>query len=185
MKRKKGTRGAGRKPRELGTLADVRAVLPNVFIGPGRPTLYSPAVVDKICAGLEQGLTLRKVCTDDPALPAKTTVTDWMRDKPEVMARISKARQLGAFAMVDDAQERAVNVRLKDEVPAARLAAEVLLKIAGYHNQAAFGDRKLVQQSIDMNVRHDLGGLTREQREALLNLLGGVIDATPEERGTQ
>lgn len=150
---------------------------------PVRPLLYSDAIIDEICDALADGVPLRKWCNEDVAKrPAARTIRRWALERPEVNLRIKQARDWGSHAMADRAQERGTQEGLqKDDVPAARLAVETLLKLAAAHNPQTYGDRKLVQSSVDMNVRHDLGGLTREQRDVLLDLLENVmIDVTPQ-----
>jgi hypothetical protein len=49
---------------------------------PGRPSLYSQALAEKICEALASGLTLKEVLAADD-MPAERTVHTWRKDKPD------------------------------------------------------------------------------------------------------
>lgn len=44
---------------------------------PGRPTIYTRTILNKICARIEVGESLRSICLDD-AMPARSTVHRWL-----------------------------------------------------------------------------------------------------------
>lgn len=56
------------------------------------------AVIDKICARLATGETLRSICRDE-TMPAFATVYLWMENDPAIDARIARARELGEEAI--------------------------------------------------------------------------------------
>ena len=47
----------------------------------GRPTMYSGKIVDKICAEIALGRSLRSICLDE-SMPDLTTVYEWLRIYP-------------------------------------------------------------------------------------------------------
>ena len=70
----------------------------------GRPSIYNQELAAKICERLIYGEGLRAICRDD-AMPALSTVVDWVKDKPEFSAQYARARELQAELMLDDILE--------------------------------------------------------------------------------
>lgn len=60
----------------------------------GRPSLYSPELLEEIAARLSSGEPLAKICRD-PGMPAARTVRDWIAQKENVSAAIAHAREEG------------------------------------------------------------------------------------------
>jgi hypothetical protein len=79
----------------------------------GRPTIYTPALRDAICARLAAGQTLRAVCRDDD-MPVRSTVHEWIiKDIGKVMEgekvveegfsyHYALAREIGAEEIHDE-----------------------------------------------------------------------------------
>jgi hypothetical protein len=60
-----------------------------------RPTVYDPAIADRICERLAGGENLRRFCIW-PDWPTKRTVQQWAKEQPEFgvkMRRILRTRQ--------------------------------------------------------------------------------------------
>lgn len=72
----------------------------------GRPTDYSQETADKICEGLETGLSLRKVC-ESPDMPDKATVLRWVAKHPEFRDQYAQAREIGVEVRFDELEELA------------------------------------------------------------------------------
>ncbi len=72
----------------------------------GRPSLYTEALVAKICRRLAEGETLRAICRDE-AMPDKATVLRWLGDKTKADFRdqCAHAREMQADALFDEALE--------------------------------------------------------------------------------
>ncbi len=70
----------------------------------GRPSLYTKALVAKICCRLAEGETLRAICRD-PAMPDKATVLRWLGDGEKAAFRdqYAHAREMQADALFDEA----------------------------------------------------------------------------------
>ena len=67
----------------------------------GRPTKYSQALADNICAQLADGTSLRTVCLADD-MPDKSTVFQWLREKPEFSDQYARAKEESADALVEE-----------------------------------------------------------------------------------
>lgn len=68
----------------------------------GRPSVYTKAMGDKICARLATGETLRSICRDD-GFPPESTVRQWALDNVQgFYAQYVRARDIGLDAMADE-----------------------------------------------------------------------------------
>lgn len=67
----------------------------------GRPSTYSEEIAERICARLAEGRSLRSICKDSDA-PGLSTVTAWVRTRPEFQARYALAREAQADALADE-----------------------------------------------------------------------------------
>ena len=64
----------------------------------GRPSLYSLALGQKICARLAKGEPLAQICRDE-GMPGVQTVSDWKDRHPEFSVMIVRAREEGFDAL--------------------------------------------------------------------------------------
>jgi hypothetical protein len=67
---------------------------------PGRPSLYTPALLEEIYLRLSQGEPLRTLCRD-PAMPSRSTLQAWGGRRPDVARTLDLAAQNAAFAEAD------------------------------------------------------------------------------------
>lgn len=67
----------------------------------GRPSSYTPEIVDRICAELACGKSLRSVCKADD-MPGLETIFRWMREKPDFREQYAKAKSESADALVEE-----------------------------------------------------------------------------------
>ncbi|ANK84767.1 MULTISPECIES: hypothetical protein [unclassified Rhizobium] len=76
----------------------------------GRPTKFSQALAEKICARIADRESLRSICRDED-MPAKSTVLSWLADeeKASFRARYALAREIMADSFVDEMVEIADN----------------------------------------------------------------------------
>lgn len=70
----------------------------------GRPSKFTQALADRICARLAAGETLRAVCRDD-GMPAPQTVLRWTAKSDVFAEQYAKARETGYRLMADDLTE--------------------------------------------------------------------------------
>lgn len=62
--------------------------------GRGRPSLYSPEVVERLCGRLANAESLRSICRDS-GMPGLRTVLGWVVTKPEFRRQYDLAREIG------------------------------------------------------------------------------------------
>lgn len=74
----------------------------------GRPSSFTQAVGDRICARIAAGEALRTVCRDDD-MPAASTVFGWLAGSDEAlkpfMEQYARSRKIQADALVDELLE--------------------------------------------------------------------------------
>lgn len=68
---------------------------------PGRPSIFSQNLADKICARLAIGESARTVCADD-GMPALASLFKWLRENKEFSEQYARAKQESADAMAED-----------------------------------------------------------------------------------
>lgn len=71
----------------------------------GRPSSYTKAVGDAICARLAEGESLRSICRDD-GMPERKTVAKWATDNVEGFGfQYARAREMGLDVLAEEAVE--------------------------------------------------------------------------------
>lgn len=119
----------------------------------GRPSTYSPEVVDAICERLSAGEPLAAICRDE-GMPAARTVRDWEAQRPDVAAAIARAREEGEDVMaadclaiaddgrrdytVDDEGHKTVD---HDHIQRSKLRIETRLKLLAKFNPKRWADK--------------------------------------------
>ncbi len=122
----------------------------------GRPSKYTPAIVDAICARLSEGEPLAQICRDD-GMPDPATVWRWSEAREDVSQGIARARLLGFDAIAADALRIADTCRLgekiktvqgvetervtSDMVDRARLQVDTRLKLLAKWDPKRYGER--------------------------------------------
>ncbi|MBX5048773.1 terminase small subunit-like protein [Rhizobium lentis] len=76
----------------------------------GRPSKFSQALAERICARIADRESLRSICRDED-MPSKSTVLSWLadEDKAAFRARYALAREIMADSFVDEMVEIADN----------------------------------------------------------------------------
>jgi len=72
----------------------------------GRPSLYTPEIVEAICNDLAHGKSLVKIC-ELPGMPCYATVANWLADKskPDFLEKYARAREAQADYLFDEIVE--------------------------------------------------------------------------------
>lgn len=120
----------------------------------GRPTLYTPELVDSICDEIAGGRSLKSICEDDE-MPDKATVFRWIGKHPEFRDKYARACEERTYAMAEEALEIAddsgVDVSVDDEghytvngeaINRARLRIDTRKWFVSKMNPKKFGDRQ-------------------------------------------
>jgi hypothetical protein len=143
----------------------------------GRPTLYTPELIEVIAERLSNGEPMAAICRDE-GMPAYRTVKDWMDSKPEVSAAIACAREegfdviaAGTLEIADDSRndyierladegdERAAEARVNSEhIQRSKLRIETRLKLLAKWDPKRYGER--------IALEHDVSGNLADQMKA-------------------
>ena len=70
----------------------------------GRPTIYSPELVEAICTAIASGTSLRKICKQ-PGMPDLVTIITWRAKYPEFLKRYEEARKVANEVMREEITE--------------------------------------------------------------------------------
>ena len=124
----------------------------------GRPSKYTPELVEAICDRLAKGEPLAQICRDD-GMPDPSTVWDWRKKHPEVSQAIAHARDVGfdaiadeCFAIADDSRNDWMDRKAEEgdekalqfngeHVQRAKLRIETRLKLLAKWDPKRYGDR--------------------------------------------
>jgi len=156
----------------------------------GRPSTYTPATAELICARLADGETLSDVCRT-PGMPSRQCVHQWRMRMPAFNDLYYRARLIGMESMSDDtltiADDDTLDM-LPDGAPnptavnRARLQVHARHFLMGKLARHVYGDRIEVEHSGHIEHTVTLSDRERMRRLALFMLedrdQGQTIDST-------
>lgn len=148
----------------------------------GRPTKYTRAIADEICARISDGQSLNSACESDERFPAASTFRQWVIDDVDgIAARSARAYDIGHDAIADDC----LRIADTEEDPhRARIRVDTRLRLLGKWSRK-YADR-VTQEITGANggpVRFAGGrsGATVEQLKAVV----AFVRAEREKQGTK
>jgi hypothetical protein len=119
----------------------------------GRPSKYTPEVVEKICERLSKGEPLAAICRDED-MPSVTTMWQWEQNYPIVSESIARARSEGEDFMAADclniADDNGQDIRYSSEgfpstdhdvIQRAKLRIDTRLKLLAKWNPKKWGEK--------------------------------------------
>lgn len=179
----------------------------NVMVKIGRPSDFTPELLEEICERLAVGEPLAVICRDE-RMPCDGTVRNWARGDTSVSDAIADARARGFDHMAADclviADDRSNDVLLvgseenkyevcnTEFVQRAKLRIDTRLKLLAKWDPKRYGDLRRVEMTAEIQVEShqtvDVASLSYEQRTALrdaleASLARGALDVTPREDG--
>ena len=141
----------------------------------GRPSKYTPEIVEEICERLSKGEPLAQICRSD-GMPHPTTVRDWMAAMTDVSLAIAQARENGedviaaeCLLIADTPQEgvevttseKGVFEKRGDMLGHRKLQIETRLKLLAKWNPKKWGE-KVDVTSKDEKIEGGTLHITRE-----------------------
>jgi hypothetical protein len=139
----------------------------------GRPSKYTPELVEEICERISKGEPLRQICRDEH-MPHWTAVYDWMRKQESFAIRIADARELGEEAIAQECLEIAnsplmgeettikdnggIETKRSDMLGHRKLQIETRLKLLAKWNPKKWGDRQHVEHSGKLGLESLIAG---------------------------
>lgn len=138
----------------------------------GRPSKYSPAVIEAICERLSRGEPLAVICRDE-GMPAYGTVRNWMDAMPEVFAAIARARESGEDYLAAECIEIAntpcigeeleldesgvvVKTKRGDMLGHRKLQIDTRLKLLAKWNPKKWGDKQTIEHDVVGNLADEM-----------------------------
>lgn len=109
----------------------------------GRPTSYTRALADRICADLSLGKSLRKICADED-IPHQVTVIRWLQhqDRDDFRIQYARAREAQADFHADEMIDIADDVTATSEsVAKAKLQIDTRKWTAAKMRPKKYGER--------------------------------------------
>lgn len=106
-----------------------------------RPSIYTPEIIEELCAGLADGIPLAQLCRQE-GMPAYITVWTWMRDMPEVNKAIACAREAGEDVIATNTRLTARGIgESTHDVQRDKLIIDTDLKLLAKWNPKKYGDK--------------------------------------------
>ncbi len=133
----------------------------------GRPTKYNDELAAEICARIEAGETLSRICDGQDStgqdMPHRGTINDWAANLPHFASDLARARSRSGSALADNAQD--IVDRLHDDqaglnlvqVRVGEVRAKLRLELAKSYDRDQYGDKR--QVSGEITVAHTVGGI--------------------------
>jgi hypothetical protein len=155
----------------------------------GRPSLYTVALGQSICARLSKGEPLAQICRDE-GMPAVRTVSLWKESHPEFSADFARARDegydsiaAGCLEIADDSRNdfvtklgedgEEVGARFDAEhVQRSKLRIETRLKLLAKWDPRRYGEKLAIGGDPDAPAIKTESSITVTAEEAYKKMLG-------------
>ena len=123
----------------------------------GRPSDYTQEFADIICERIANGMSLRKVCAEDAALPDRSTVLRWLaKDEHEAFrgqyARAQDERADFYFEQTMEISDDAGTDR--DDIAKARLRVDTRKWVCARMNPKKYSDKLSIDTKVSV-TRHE------------------------------
>jgi hypothetical protein len=124
----------------------------------GRPTKFTPEIMEEIFVRLTEGEPLRQICRDEH-IPAWRTIYSWLAADETLSARFAHARELGMDAIFEDAlhiadtplyghksteSDKGAYVTTEDMLGHRKLQIETRFKMLSKWNPKKYGDKQII-----------------------------------------
>lgn len=136
----------------------------------GRPTLYEPEIVDRICKTIASGVSLKAVSLMDWA-PCEDTIYEWRVRHPEFSECLARARRMSADHLADQCIPLVDGVETDSDYGAARVSKareQVGIRrwLASCLDRDTYGERPpQVNVQVNPTVVAAFGSMSRVQGE--------------------
>lgn len=128
-----------------------------------RPSTYSTALAEAICARIEAGEPLAAICRERE-MPGVRTILQWADEKEEFQALYTRARDAQGEHLDAEINRIAKTAVDKDSAAAARVQIQALIWRASKMAPKRYGD------AVNLNVEHsfDLAAVLDRRRQRVL-----------------
>jgi hypothetical protein len=129
----------------------------------GRPSRYNEKLAETICERIAEGESLRRIC-EDPGLPNRSTVHEWLRREPVFSDQYARARELQADHYADEI------IEIADTEPnpqRARVRIDARKWTAAKLRPKKYGNRRVVEHKGD--IWHRLQAMSNEELDRFIS----------------
>lgn len=141
--------------------AMIAPALPATKRRPGRPTIRTPEIAQRICEAIASGKSLRRILAR-PGMPSYAAVCVWLREDREFQEQYARAREAQADSLAEEIIEIADG---KGDVQRDRLRIDARIWYAGKLRPKKYGV-KLDTTTVNVGVAPYV--LTEERRAELI-----------------
>jgi len=106
----------------------------------GRPSSFTSEISAEICRLLEEGDTIRDICSRD-GFPSWGTVRTWLRTNDEFRTAYALSREVSAEALEQDILDVSKGATDKDTAAVARVRIEAMKWVASKRAPRVYGDK--------------------------------------------
>lgn len=144
--------------------------------------LHTESTLEKALLLIESGQSVRRICRENPDMPAPQFLYKWFRRTPELLQRYMEAKRIGAELMADAGEDIAAGINeqgeeIIEDVQRSRLRLDHLKWYTARLDPDRFGDKKQIDVSGTINLQAAIeNGLKRVTERP-------VIDITPDGYG--
>ncbi len=112
----------------------------------GHKAYYNARVANRICEGIAEGLSLKKVLDREPLGPNMMSIYRWLDEHPAFREKYDRARMLQADVDADAMRDLAIKVIEQPKMSSAiRVAADILQWQASMRNPRLYGNKVTVE----------------------------------------
>ena len=117
--------------------------------GRGQPTIRNEEVEMEILTRLSAGSSLLQI-TNDPTMPARTTVNRWMMEDTQFLAKVMNAYQFNALYMAEAIMDVVDGGAMSTgNIERDKLKVSAIKWLAAKYNRTVFGEHVKVDQTTE------------------------------------
>lgn len=145
----------------------------------GRPSIFSPELLQTICDRLSEGEPLAVICRE-PGMPDASTVWKWRDERKDVFQALALARARGFDTIARNTRKvaRGEEGHSSGDVARDKLIVDTDLKLLAVWDPKRYGAKQFVEQEIAVTQRSaiDPTTLTAEERDMLKDVLVRALE---------
>lgn len=140
---------------------------------------YSPFLADEICLRVSSGETLTSICRT-PGFPSYGVLCRWRRENPDFEKALDRARRDKGEFYLERAIEEVEKDHLKDDVPLAKLRADVYRAASRVYDPDKFSETNKVSGSLGIHVLQAETGVRRPGDEGFQDVSQSLLEIEAE-----
>lgn len=131
----------------------------------GRKSKITPAVIEKILQLLREGQSLRRICKENPDVPARENIFDYLDKDEDFATRYARAKEIGSHALVEDSIDIADAAKDRTAVEKARVQIQARQWAASKLHPKKYGDKQTVEMEGGLNLTLNISQMDESESE--------------------